>query len=178
MGLFGVTELFDPDAKVELMAVAVVPTDELRALDLHLDRYTARALRARRAQLAAETLRPIADRGRARPRQPRRSSRRSRPHGLLARLFERDHVSAIELCLIREALARGCTEAETAFALQGLGAYPIVQADREQLKAQWIPRVADGTAIAAFALTEPDAGSDPARAVAAARRPTEPTATG
>ena len=33
----------------------------------------------------------------------------------------------MDLCLIREALARECTEAETAFALQGLGAYPILQ---------------------------------------------------
>ena len=71
-------------------------------------------------------------------------------------------MSAIELCLIREALARACTEAETAFALQGLGAYPIVQSGSAELRAQWIPRVADGTAVAAFALAEPDAGSDAA----------------
>ncbi len=49
-------------------------------------------------------------------------------HGLLSRLFDGGQASAIELCLIREALARGCTEAETAFALQGLGAYPLLQA--------------------------------------------------
>ena len=46
--------------------------------------------------------------------------------------------------MIREALATACTEAETAFALQGLGAYPILQAGSEELKAQWIPRVAAG----------------------------------
>jgi alkylation response protein AidB-like acyl-CoA dehydrogenase len=69
-------------------------------------------------------------------------------------------VPAIELCLIREALATGCTAAETAFALQGLGAYPIVQAGRPELVEHWIPRVASGTAVAAFALTESDAGSD------------------
>jgi len=71
-------------------------------------------------------------------------------------------VSAIELCLIREALARGCTEAETAFALQGLGAYPIVGAGTPETRERWIPGVADGTVVAAFALTEPEAGSDPA----------------
>ncbi|HLH64542.1 MAG TPA: acyl-CoA dehydrogenase family protein [Solirubrobacteraceae bacterium] len=71
-------------------------------------------------------------------------------------------VSAIDLCLIREALARGCTEAETAFALQGLGAHPILTAGAPELRARWIPPVVDGSAVAAFALTEPGAGSDPA----------------
>jgi len=130
------------------------------ALDLHLNRDQ-RDLYDRIRVLATETLAPIAAAG-----EPGRVNRplvaALAQHGLLARLFERDSVSAIELCLIREGLARGCTEAETAFALQGLGAYPIVQAGSEEVKAQWIPRVAAGTAVAAFALTEPDAGSDPA----------------
>jgi alkylation response protein AidB-like acyl-CoA dehydrogenase len=130
------------------------------ALDLHLDRDQ-RDLYERTRIIAAEVLAPIAASG--------HPGRVNRPlvaalaeHGLLARLFERDEVSAIELCLIREGLARGCTEAETAFALQGLGAYPIVQAGSRELQERWIPRVAAGTAVAAFALTEPDAGSDPA----------------
>jgi acyl-CoA dehydrogenase len=130
------------------------------ALDLHLNRDQ-RDLYERTREIAAESLAPIAAAG--------TPGRVNRPlvaalaqHGLLARLFERDQVSAIELCLIREALARACTEAETAFALQGLGAYPIVQAGSEALKAEWIPQVAAGTAVAAFALTEPEAGSDPA----------------
>ncbi|HEX3978461.1 MAG TPA: acyl-CoA dehydrogenase family protein [Solirubrobacteraceae bacterium] len=130
------------------------------ALDFHLNQDQ-RDLYERTRELATETLAPIAAAG-----EPGRVNRplvaALADHGLLARLFERDHVSAIELCLIREGLARGCTEAETAFALQGLGAYPIVQAGSDALKAQWIPRVAAGTAVAAFALTEPDAGSDPA----------------
>jgi acyl-CoA dehydrogenase len=130
------------------------------ALDLHLNQDQ-RDLYDRTRALATETLAPIAAAG-----EPGRVNRplvaALAEYGLLARLFERDHVSAIELCLIREGLARGCTEAETAFALQGLGAYPIVQAGSEPLKARWIPSVAAGTAVAAFALTEPDAGSDPA----------------
>ena len=53
--------------------------------------------------------------------------------GLLGRLFTRGRtgwrpdISALELCLIREGLARGCTEAETAFAMQGLGSFPLLQ---------------------------------------------------
>jgi acyl-CoA dehydrogenase len=130
------------------------------ALDIHLNRDQ-RDLYERTRTLAAETLQPIAAAG-----SPGRVNRplvaALAEHGLLTRLFERDQVSAIELCLIREGLARGSTEAETAFALQGLGGYPIVQAGRDELKAEWIPRVAAGTAIAGFALTESEAGSDPA----------------
>jgi len=130
------------------------------ALDLHLSGEQ-RELYLSTQTLASQTLSPIAAAG-----TPGRVNcalvRALADHDLLARLFDRDSVSAIELCLIREALARGCTEAETAFALQGLGAYPIVQAGSGALRAHWIPRVSAGTAVAAFALTEPEAGSDPA----------------
>jgi acyl-CoA dehydrogenase len=133
------------------------------ALELHLD-DAQRALYEDTVQLAVDELKPLADTG-----PPGRVNRpliaALAEHGLLGRLFghgAEDRVSAIDLCLIREALARGCTEAETAFALQGLGAYPIVQAGGSELRERWLPGVAAGTAVAAFALTEPDAGSDPA----------------
>ena len=71
-------------------------------------------------------------------------------------------VSALELCVLREGLAQGCTKAETALALQGLGAYPILQSGSAEMVARWIPVVARGEAVAAFALTEPGAGSDAA----------------
>jgi acyl-CoA dehydrogenase len=80
--------------------------------------------------------------------------------GLLPRLF-RD-ASALDLCLMREALATRSTEAETALALQGLGSYPIIQSGSDSQKQRWIPAVTAGDAVAAFALTEPDAGSDAA----------------
>ena len=130
------------------------------ALDLHLSGEQ-RELYLSTQTLASQTLSLIAAAGTP-GRVNRALVRALAEHDLLARLFERDSVSAIELCLIREALARGCTEAETAFALQGLGAYPIVQAGSGALRAHWIPRVSAGTAVAAFALTEPEAGSDPA----------------
>jgi len=71
-------------------------------------------------------------------------------------------VSALTLCLLREGLAGGCTEAETAFALQGLGSYPILQSGSDALRERWIPAVARGDAVAAFALTEASGGSDAA----------------
>lgn len=81
-------------------------------------------------------------------------------HGLLPRIFTADGVSAMDLCLLREGLARHCTEAETALALQGLGSAAIQRFGKPDVVAEWIPKVADGTAVAAFAMTEPDAGSD------------------
>ncbi len=90
-------------------------------------------------------------------------------HGLVPEVLEAGHeVPALTLCLVREGLARYSTEAETAFALQGLGAHPILSAGRAEVVETWIPRVSSGEAVAAFALTEPDAGSDVAALALAA----------
>lgn len=86
--------------------------------------------------------------------------------GLLGRLFgdvdndsaER-RISALDLCLMREGLALECTEAETALALQGLGSHPLLIAGRAEVM-RWIDGVVNGEAVPAFALTEPEAGSD------------------
>ena len=87
--------------------------------------------------------------------------------GLLARLFPgvgamsgTREAAAIDLCLLREALATVSTEAETALALQGLGSYPIVQAGTRAQVDRWLPAVARGDAVAAYALSEAAAGSD------------------
>jgi acyl-CoA dehydrogenase len=59
-------------------------------------------------------------------------------------------------------LATVNTEAETALALQGLGSYPILQAGNDVTRERWLPGVVTGDVVAAFALSEPDAGSDAA----------------
>ncbi len=64
------------------------------------------------------------------------------------------------LCLIREALAYSSSLADLAFVMQGLGTFAISQAAPDHVRDFWISRVVEGKAIAAFALTEPDAGSD------------------
>lgn len=74
------------------------------------------------------------------------------------------------LCIVRETLARHDGLADFAFAMQGLGSGPIMLAGSEALRAKWLPRVARGEAIAAFALSEPDAGSDVAAMASRARR--------
>ncbi|MGW4568533.1 acyl-CoA dehydrogenase family protein [Streptomyces sp. NPDC004561] len=116
--------------------------------------------------LAAERLRPLADKG-----EPGRVNRPLLAElgqlGLLRRLFTS---GALDLCLMRESLAQACTEAETALALQGLGAHPVHAHGSPAQRERWLPRVADGSAVAAFALSEPGAGSD-AAALALAAEP-------
>ena len=74
------------------------------------------------------------------------------------------------LCIIRQGLARHSALADAMFAMQGLGSYPISAGGSEPLKQKWLPRVASGEAIAAFALTEPEAGSDAASLQCTAHR--------
>jgi len=64
------------------------------------------------------------------------------------------------LCLVRETLARHDGLADFAFAMQGLGSGAITLAGSEAQRTRWLPRVGRGEAIAAFALSEPGAGSD------------------
>ncbi|GAQ52948.1 acryloyl-CoA reductase (NADH [Streptomyces acidiscabies] len=108
--------------------------------------------------LAAEVLRPLAEKG-----EPGRVNRplvaELGQRGLLERLFT---YGAVELCEVREALAYGCTEAETAFALQGLGAYPVHGYGSSGQRERWLPGVRAGRVVAAFALSEAGAGSDAA----------------
>jgi acyl-CoA dehydrogenase len=90
--------------------------------------------------------------------------------GLFDRLFSADGVTATDLCAIRQGLARVCTEAETAFAVQGLGAIPIHLSASADLRDHVMPGVRGGEAVAAFALTEPGAGSDAAALSTVAER--------
>ena len=82
-------------------------------------------------------------------------------------LYERFDVRA--LCLIRETLAFRSALADFAFAMQGLGSGPITLFAGDDLKRRYLPRVANGDAIAAFALSERDAGSDVAALSTTAR---------
>lgn len=76
-------------------------------------------------------------------------------------------------CIIREALSYSSSLADLAFVMQGLGTYAIALAAPEHVRDFWLERAANGKAIAAFALTEPDAGSDVGAIKTAARREDE-----
>lgn len=74
------------------------------------------------------------------------------------------------LCLIRETLARYDGLADFAFAMQGLGSGAISLFGSDAQKSEWLPKVRSGKAIAAFALTEPQSGSDVANIALEAKR--------
>ena len=121
---------------------------------------------AREATAVARKVAPVAASGEE-SRVNRRLIRAIADEGLLPRLFPRraggsrdGDVSAVDLCVVREALARESTMAENAVAIQTLGAYPIVLAGSDEMAARYAGPVARGEAVAAFALTEPSAGTD------------------
>ena len=76
------------------------------------------------------------------------------PHGAA------DAIDTRAICLIRETLARHSGLADFAFAMQGLGSGAISLQGTPEQKERYLSRVARGEAISAFALSEPDAGSD------------------
>jgi acyl-CoA dehydrogenase len=69
-------------------------------------------------------------------------------------------IRVTDLCIIREELAQVCGQADTNFIMQGLGSFPITLGGTDAQKARYLPPLASGQAIAAFALTEPHVGSD------------------
>jgi acyl-CoA dehydrogenase len=72
----------------------------------------------------------------------------------------REQIDSRSLCIIRETLAYHDGLADFAFAMQGLGTGAISLEGSDALRNEWLPKVAAGKVIAAFALSEPDAGSD------------------
>jgi acyl-CoA dehydrogenase len=77
--------------------------------------------------------------------------------------------SVRSLCISRETLAYHSGLADFVFAMQGLGSVPISLFGPDALKKQWLDRIGNGSAISAFAISEPDAGSDVAAMKTTAR---------
>jgi alkylation response protein AidB-like acyl-CoA dehydrogenase len=65
-----------------------------------------------------------------------------------------------EVCLATEELSRGCLSVATSYAASGLGFIPIIVMGSEEQKQKYLPELAEGKKLAAFGLTEPEAGSD------------------
>ncbi len=72
----------------------------------------------------------------------------------------RERVELRDLTVLRAVLGYRSSLVDTMFAMQGLGSYPVTLAGSEAQKRALLPRVANGQTICAFAITEPDAGSD------------------
>src|SRR5215208_7496208 len=90
--------------------------------------------------------------------------------GLLNYAVAESKLDVRALCLIREELAYSSSLADLAFVMQGLGTYAIARAAPDHVRDFWVSRAASGKAVAAFALTEPNAGSDVAAIETTARR--------
>jgi len=71
-----------------------------------------------------------------------------------------ESIDPLAICLVREVLMGTSAHADSLFALQGIGSYAITVAGSHEQRELWLPRVAAADALAALALTEPDAGSD------------------
>jgi len=65
-----------------------------------------------------------------------------------------------EMCIVTEELSKACGGIALAYAATGLGAFPILLFGNDEQKKKYLPRIASGESLAAFGVTEPDAGSD------------------
>jgi acyl-CoA dehydrogenase len=127
------------------------------------------ALAARVTEYAAQELAPL-------PEPPDDAAARAQARELLGRLGHAGWFAPIgdldlrAACLVREALAAASPLADAVFALQALGTVPILLVGDRDLKDRWVPAVLAGRAMASFALTEPEAGSDAGAIATTARR--------
>jgi alkylation response protein AidB-like acyl-CoA dehydrogenase len=95
-------------------------------------------------------------------------------HDLFGLPFDVAHggtgTGALMLCVAIEEVARACASSSLMLAVQDLGSLPVKLAGSDELKARVLPRLASGEWLAAFALSEPEAGSDPRAMRTRARR--------
>jgi len=75
-----------------------------------------------------------------------------------------------DFCLVIEQLSRICSAVAVSYACNGLGSYPIIMFGTEEQKKKYLPDIASGKKLAAFGLTEPNAGSDAGGIQTTARR--------
>ena len=122
------------------------------------------ALKDSTRRLAEERIAPIAEEADESPSVHRGLMAILAESGLLRYTVPEEYggvgIRVTNLCIIREELARVSAQADTNFIMQGLGSFPITLGGTHDQKAHHLPPVARGESIAAFALTEPDAGSD------------------
>ena len=111
------------------------------------------------ADFAGERLRPL-------PEPDDDGDAREQARAILALLGEAGAFAPIAMqdlrgvAIVRETLAGASPLADAVYALQGLGTTPILLAEHEPSRERWLVPITEGRAMAAFAMTEPDAGSD------------------
>jgi len=112
---------------------------------------------------ARTTLAPIAHAGGS-GRVDRDLLRVTATEGILDMLFPEGDgpATAMAICEIREALGYGCAAADVAVSMQGIGGYPVLLSGQPHQIERWLEPMRRGMAVAGFALTEPEVGSDAA----------------
>jgi len=125
-------------------------------------------------QIVAERVAPRAAAIDAEARFPEDIRRLFADHDLFGLPFDEAHggtgTGPLMLCVAIEEIAKACASSALLLAVQDLGSLPIRLAGSEELKQRVLPRLASGEWLAAFALSEPDAGSDPRAMRMRARR--------
>jgi alkylation response protein AidB-like acyl-CoA dehydrogenase len=125
-------------------------------------------------QIARERVAPRAAEIDARSEFPEDLRRLFAEQDLFGLPFEEVHggtgTGSLMLCVAIEEIAKACASSALLLAVQDLGSLPIRLAGSEELKARVLPRLASGEWLAAFALSEPEAGSDPRAMRTRARR--------
>ena len=131
-------------------------------------------LRKRAREFAEREIAPLAEELDASYDYPSEGMDRIKRSGLYAYVVPEAYggkgVSSVNLCIVREELAKISTFADEAFIMQGLGSNPIVRFGNEKQKAKYLPPLVDGSRLANFCLTEQSSGSDVAGIQATARR--------
>jgi acyl-CoA dehydrogenase len=111
-----------------------------------------------------------------RPEPPDDAAARKEAKALLAQIGAAGWLDPIKrqdwrsCCLVRESLAAASPLADAVFALQGLGTLPILLSENAAMLERWVDAAIAGKAMAAFAMTEPEAGSDVAAMKTTAKR--------
>ncbi len=137
----------------------------LDSLKIQFDE-THRQLDAEVSKFAAEKIEPIEIKGGSEDALAKRYVALLAQQGLLRHVFPRElsgtsvSFDVRSLAIVRENLARHSGFADVMFVMQGLGSGPIALGGTTAQRQEWLPKVVAGRKIAAFALTEPEAGSD------------------
>ncbi len=131
-------------------------TDPLPSLLTESEKALAR--RAREAVPSIDEAEPPPGDERAEEAHARRALKAVAEAGLTENFMP--PLSVRKICVIREELAYASGLADVMFVMQGLGSAALALAGTEALKSRYLPEVTKGKTIAAFALTEPEAGSD------------------
>jgi alkylation response protein AidB-like acyl-CoA dehydrogenase len=111
-------------------------------------------------------IRPLIPEIEKRKVSPKELIRRMGRQGIFRLLVPKEYggiypvVRSLPVCVVREELAKGYNLASATIATQGLASQPIVLAGSAEMRKKYLPGIATGEVIPAFALTEPEAGSD------------------